>query len=152
MEVLIAHGTESSRRGIVAALSAEGRRFVEFGDGNAGLEALLADEAPQLAIVDWDLPGIDGPELCRLVRDFHLEAAPYLILLAGAAHHGEVGTGLEAGANDCIRTPVRGDELRGRFDMGRRYVTQPRGRIEAAEPSRGCARTTASGVSEATSS
>ena len=84
MDVLIAHGGEESRRGLANALAPLGFRITQAADGADALEALLAQEVPRIALVDWDLPRIEGPELCRLVRDFHVEDPPYVILLAGA--------------------------------------------------------------------
>jgi PleD family two-component response regulator len=83
-----------------------------------------------VAVVDWDLPRIEGPELCRLVRDFHVVDPPYILLLAGSAHHGEVEVGLAAGAHDCVRTPVTSRELQARLEMARRVVELPWGRRE----------------------
>jgi len=137
VDVLIAHRGEVPRKGLVTALKGRGYDLREVGDGNAALDFLLGAEGPRIALVDWDLPGIDGPELCRLVRDFHLEDPPYVILLAAGAHHAEVALGLESGANDCVRTPVAGDELRARLEMGRRLVEVPWGRAPADEVGRG---------------
>ncbi len=83
--------------------------------------------SPRIALVDWELPRIEGPELCRLVRDFHIQNAPYVILLAGAAHTHEVPAGLQAGAHDCVHTPVAAAELRARVEMARRFMELPWG-------------------------
>ncbi len=132
MDVLIAHRGETSRKGLAKALKGRGYDLITVDNGDKALEFLLAGDAPRVAIVDWDLPAIEGPELCRLVRDFHLESPPYVILLASATHHSDVALGLEAGANDCVRTPVAGAELRARVEMGRRLVELPWGRPCAA--------------------
>ena len=142
MDVLIAHGGEASRQSLARALEGRDHGLLEAADGGEALERLLAADAPRVALVDWDLSGIEGPELCRLVRDFHLEKSPYVILLAAAAHHGEVAVGLEAGANDCVRTPVSGAELRARIEMARRFIELPWGREKTASgPLRGDAPT-----------
>lgn len=140
MDVLIAHRGEASRKGLAKALEGQGYDLLEARDGGAALDFLLAGDAPRVAIVDWDLPAIEGPELCRLVRDFHLENTPYVILLAAAAHHPEVALGLEAGANDCVRTPVTAADLRARVDMARRLVEPPWGRADAARDAGDAAR------------
>ena len=130
MDVLIAHGKEGSRRSLAASLEALGLQLREAADGPEALEALLADEPPRVAVVDWDLPRIEGPELCRLVRDFHIVDPPYIVLLAGSAHHEEVQRGLTAGAHDCVRTPVTSTELQARVEMARRVVELPWGHEE----------------------
>ena len=128
MDVLIAHGGEASRRGLVKALRPLDVSLMEVDDGADALEALLGDGVPGIALIDWDLPRIEGPELCRLVRDFHIVHPPYVILLAGTPHGNEVPLGLKAGAHDCVRTPVTPDELRARVEMARRFVELPWGR------------------------
>ena len=125
MEVLIAHGSAGSRRALVQALSAQGYEVVEACDGPETLDVLLGPDAPRLAIVDWDLPVIDGQEICRLVRRYRLAGPPYLVLLAAGRDRTEITAGLEAGANDCLRTPVSGTELRARVHAGRHFVELP---------------------------
>jgi DNA-binding response OmpR family regulator len=127
MQLLIAHKEPVVRAALTRAI-ADGwdgeLDVIESAEGEAALELLLQEDSPRLAVVDWDLPGLDGPELCRLVRDFHLGGPPYVILLA-AARHPDVQTGLEAGANDCIRTPAHAAEIRERVDAGRRFIEVP---------------------------
>jgi two-component system cell cycle response regulator len=130
MDVLIAHGTEASRRSVAGSLEELGLQLREAADGPEALEALLSAEPPRVAVVDWDLPRIEGPELCRLVRDFHVVDPPYILLLAGSSHHGEVEHGLAAGAHDCVRTPVTTGELKARVEMARRVVELPWGHGE----------------------
>lgn len=133
MDVLIAHGSEASRRALAASLAvleSQGVRLREAADGPEALEALLAEEPPRVALIDWDVPRIEGPELCRLVRDFHVVDPPYVILLAGTAHHDHIELGLTAGAHDCVRTPVASAELQARVEMARRVVELPWGHGE----------------------
>jgi CheY-like chemotaxis protein len=125
MDVLIAHGGEASRRSLAKVLLPLGLRLMEATDGAAALDVLLAEEAPSIALIDWDLPRIEGPELCRLVRDFHIQHPPYVILLAGSAHSHEVPAGLHAGAHDCVRTPIAAAELQARVEMARRFMELP---------------------------
>jgi len=125
MDVLIAHGSEGSRRALVRALAGQGFEVVEACEGLAALDTLLESNSPRLAVLDWDLPGIDGPEICRLVRRYRLAGPPYLVLLAAGRDRTEITAGLEAGANDCLRTPVSGAELRARVHAGRRFVELP---------------------------
>lgn len=125
MQLLIAHRDTSVREAlsrVAARLSGDGLDVLESGDGAETLETLLGSDAPPLAVVDWDLPGLDGPELCRLVRQYHEASPPYMILIAGPGH--SVAEGLDAGAGDCVRTPVDGEELRARIEAGRRIAEQ----------------------------
>jgi DNA-binding response OmpR family regulator len=127
MQLLIAHKDAAARAALVRATTGgeDGDlEVIESGEGIEAVELLLQEDAPRLAVVDWDLPGLDGPELCRLVRDFHLGGPPYIVLLA-AGSHPDIEAGLEAGANDCIRTPAGAAEIRERVDAGRRFVQVP---------------------------
>ena len=127
MQLFIAHKDAAARTALARTIS-DGwdgdLEVIESGEGTEAVEVLLQDDAPRLAVVDWDLPGLDGPELCRLVRDYHLGGPPYIVLLA-AGSHADIETGLEAGANDCIRMPARAAEIRERVDAGRRFVAVP---------------------------
>jgi DNA-binding response OmpR family regulator len=127
VQLLIAHKDAASRAALARAIAGDDDsvfEVVECSEGGEALELLLADDSPRLAVVEWDLPGIDGPELCRLVRAFHLGGPPYMVLLAGSGHP-DVGEGLGAGANDCIRIPAPASEIRERVHAGRRFVEMP---------------------------
>ena len=140
MDVLIAHGSEASRRRLAQTLTGPGVGLVEAGQGDVAFDVLTAADAPALALIDWDLPVCDGPELCRLVRACSAAGRPYIILLAGSGHH--LAEGLDAGADDCVRLPADADELRARLDVGRRFAALPwervteEARADAAEPAR----------------
>ena len=127
MDVLIAHDGEAPRQGLAEALGGLDCRLLEAGDGEQALELLVAAEAPQVALVAWDLAGIEGPELCRLVRAHRAAGPPYIILLAGRDQL--LAEGLDAGANDCVHTPADADELRARVNVGRRFAALPWARV-----------------------
>ncbi len=129
MQILIAHKDTAARAALAKAIAGiEDNDFevIESGEGEETLELLLDDHSPSLAVIDWDLPGLDGPEICRLVRDFSTGGPTYVVLLAGSRHP-DIETGLEAGANDCIRTPARASEIRERVHAGLRFVQIPWG-------------------------
>lgn len=129
MQLLIAHKDIAARAALAKAIAGiEDNDFevIESGEGEETLELLLDDHSPSLAVIDCDLPNLDGPEICRLVRDFSTGGPTYVVLLAGS-HHPDIETGLEAGANDCIRTPARASEIRERVHAGLRFVQIPWG-------------------------
>jgi len=127
MDVLVAHGTEAARRELSVMLDAREVQTVEAGDGTRALEILLRSEPPRLALVDWDLPGLEGPELCRIMRDFHLGHPPYIILVTPAGAERDVTAGLLAGANDFVFVPADPADLLTRVDYGLRLVELPWG-------------------------
>jgi DNA-binding response OmpR family regulator len=123
MELLIAHGDASARAAfarVAARVAAQGVDVIEAGDGQEVLERLLSPDGPQVAVVDWDMPEVDGLELCRIVNQFYEARPPYVILIAGPAH--DIAAGLDAGASDCVRAPVDAEELRARLGVARRYA------------------------------
>ena len=125
MEVLIAHGGEASRRALSQALAGRDLVVIEARDGTEALQSVLQPGAPRLALVDWDLPGLDGLEFCRLARQYDVVGQLYVIILSRSGLGRDVKTALDAGANDCVQTPVAGDELRERVELGRRFVELP---------------------------
>lgn len=134
MQLLIAHGDDASRLALMRAvedLVDDDLELIESADGLDTLEMLLATDHPVLAVVDWDLPRCDGPELCRLVRAYRDVGPPYVIVLARGDYR--LAEGLEAGADDCIHTPANGDELRARINVGRRFAELPWDKLLRAE-------------------
>ncbi len=91
-------------------------------DGVEAWEALLAQDAPQLAVLDWLMPRMDGIEVCRQVRHRPDMASMYLILLTSCDHIKDILAGFEAGADDYVIKPCDPEELRARVRVGRRVV------------------------------
>jgi CheY-like chemotaxis protein len=124
MQLLIAHQDAAARAALARAVGGGQDRdlhIIESDSGEEVLKLLLEDRAPRLAVIDWDLPGIDGSEICRLTRDYSTDSPPYVLLLAGSRHP-DVDEGLEAGASECIRTPARASDIRDCVDIGRCLV------------------------------
>jgi sigma-B regulation protein RsbU (phosphoserine phosphatase) len=136
VRLLIVHEDAAARLALarVAATVGGGDLGVtECGQGMEALEMLLSHGSPAIALVDWDLPECDGPELCRQVRTYREAGPPYIILLAKDGH--SIAEGLEAGADDCARTPVPADELRARIGVALRFAALPWARaMSAAAP------------------
>jgi len=123
VRLLIAHGDAGSRdtlREMTRDLTCLGLEPVECGEGTHAMSLLLAANAPALAIVDWDLPGGGGPELCRQLRAVRHSRPPYVILLAPSEDH--VGEAFDAGADDCVQAAAGGHELQARIAAARRLA------------------------------
>jgi DNA-binding response OmpR family regulator len=102
--VLLVEDDRDIAEPLARALGREGYEVSEAGDGRVALEGVLA-APPDLIILDIGLPGIDGLEVCRHVRDLH----PQLPILMLTARDGELETvaGLDAGADDYVTKPFR---------------------------------------------
>jgi sigma-B regulation protein RsbU (phosphoserine phosphatase) len=85
--------------------------------------SLTQSQAPQLAILDWMMPALDGPALCRRIRQDATTAHMYLILLTSRDSRTDVVAGLDAGADDYLVKPFDPEELRARLQVGVRVLT-----------------------------
>lgn len=90
-------------------------------DGN---EAKLAIEAscPQIVVTDWEMPGLDGHELCRWVRAQTLPHYVYLMLLTVRSGLDDLVRGLDSGADDFLKKPIDRDELVARLRSASRVL------------------------------
>ena len=84
---------------------------------------VIQTQAPQLAIVDWMMPALDGPGLCRRIRQDATTAHMYLILLTSRDSRADVVAGLDSGADDYLVKPFDREELRARLQVGVRVLT-----------------------------
>src|SRR6185503_11029796 len=75
-----------------------------------------------MAILDWMMPGADGPELCRRLRKDERHAHMHLILLTARNSREDVVAGLDAGADDYLIKPFNLEELRARVHVGIRVI------------------------------
>lgn len=118
MKILIAEDDLISRRVLAATLEKFGYEVIVAADGAEAWDALQVPDAPQLAILDWMMPELDGVELCQRVRSQPTQNPPYLILLTAKSGKADVVTGLDAGANDYLTKPFDSTELRARVQVG----------------------------------
>ena len=118
MKILIAEDDPVSRRILEATLVKWGYEVSVALDGTEAWEMLQRENAPSLAILDIMMPGIDGLEVCRRVRQLPTTTPPYLILLTAMSSKDEVVSGIQAGANDYLSKPFHRDELRARVGVG----------------------------------
>lgn len=121
-KVLLADDDAISRRLLGSALARWGYEAVMVGDGAAAWEVLSSPDAPHLAILDWQMPGLSGVEICRLVRARSDRHYTYLLLLTARTQQADIITGLDAGADDYVPKPFHPEELRARLRAGRRLT------------------------------
>jgi two-component system, cell cycle response regulator len=133
VKVLIAEDDMVSRRLLEATLTRWGYAVVVTRDGAAAWEVLQGADAPPLAILDWMMPGMDGVEVCRKVRQRGQEPYIYLLLLTTKGRKENIIAGLDAGDDDYLTKPFNPHELQVRLRTGRRIVTLQAELIEARE-------------------
>lgn len=122
MRILIADDDSASRIVLATFLERLGYEVVAVEDGIAAWRVLQLANAPRLAILDLMMPGIDGLELVRRVREIPSMLPPYLIMLSTRSEKVDIVAGLDAGANDYVAKPFDHGELRARVEVGRRMV------------------------------
>ena len=115
---------EPVSRAIVAAMLKKGGYDVRLAaDGEQAWASLQQPDAPTLAILDWMMPGVDGPEICRRLRTIDTPTPTYVILLTSRDAAADVVEGLRAGADDYVTKPPNADELLARIAVGARVVS-----------------------------
>jgi len=122
MRILIADDSLVSRHLLEATLRKWGYQAVIANDGAEAWRILDGPDAPRIAILDWMMPGLSGPEICRKIREKNGEPYIYILLLTSRSLREDLIEGLEAGADDYVTKPFDNHELNVRLRAGRRIV------------------------------
>ena len=130
MRVLIADDEATTRHLIQGTLGKWGFEVLAAEDGTAALDIMKGPNPPEIVLLDWVMPGVDGLEVCRRVRAARLEAPTYIILITARGGLENVIQGLEAGADDYVTKPFDPRELRARLHAGARVVQLQKALLE----------------------
>jgi diguanylate cyclase (GGDEF)-like protein len=109
---------------------------VDTAENGADALAKILNGQYHILLTDWDMPGMDGPTLCKRVREANLSTYVYILLLTGHLTTDDVVVGLGAGADDYVKKPANQAELLARLSAGSRIVTleqslrEAKGKIE----------------------
>jgi two-component system cell cycle response regulator len=122
MQVLIADDDNVSRRMLARTLESWHYEVISACDGNEAWRILERDGAPQLVILDWMMPGMTGPAVCRELRRRSREPYTYVLLLTARTEKQDLIDGLESGADDYLTKPFDAQELRVRLRAGLRIL------------------------------
>jgi len=122
MRILVAEDDSITRRLLQAHLTQSGHEVVACADGGQAWKVLNADDPPNLVVLDWMMPGMDGVTICRELRKREEQGYTYIILLTGKTGTKDVIEGLEAGADDYIMKPFDAHELKVRVRAGSRII------------------------------
>jgi len=120
--ILIAEDEPSSRRMLESVLSKWGYPVVSARDGAEAWDIIQGEDPPEILILDWMMPGKEGVEICRLLRQTPSVRLHYTILLTSRDDKADVVMGLEAGADDYIKKPFDREELRARIRAATRIL------------------------------
>jgi two-component system, cell cycle response regulator len=132
VRILLADDDRVSRRLLQLKLVQWGFEVAEVSDGTAAWAALRAPDGPRLAILDWMMPGLDGIEVCRRVRE---RAVPYIyvVIITAKDRKEDIVAALEAGADDFLTKPFDAFELKARLRTGARILELQESLLEAQD-------------------
>jgi len=133
MRILVADDSRYQRTILQRLIESWGHTVVLADSGDAALAALSTSDPPQLAILDWEMPGLTGPEICASVRKVCDSSYIYIILLTAKDGEAEIAEGLDAGADDFLSKPPNEVELRARVRVGERILSMQDELIQARE-------------------
>ena len=135
MKILIADDSIVSRHLLDATLRRWGYEVVVACDGNEAWHILQSENAPKIAILDWVMPGLTGPEVCRRVRATakDKDIYTYILLLSSKSQREDLIEGMESGADDYLTKPFDQHELQVRLRPGVRILELQHELISARE-------------------
>ncbi len=129
--ILLADDDSIIRMILETCLKDWGYEVTSVTDGLQAWDILQEDNCPNLAIIDWMMPGMDGVEVCKKIREQNKEPYIYIILLTAKSSPQDIIKGLETGADDYLVKPVAPQELKVRLRAGFRIVELQENLIQA---------------------
>jgi CheY-like chemotaxis protein len=118
--IVVAEDDLVSRTLISGLMEKWGFKAVITQDGHEAMAALRAEQGPTIALLDWMMPGMDGLQVCRRVRES--EKMVYVIMLTSLGAKENIVEGLHAGADDYLIKPFDKNELLARIQVGLRIL------------------------------
>ena len=122
MKVLIAEDGGVARKILETNLKKWGYEVIATPNGSQAWEVLNKDDAPNLAILDWLMPDMTGPEVCKKVRSSGTDRYTYIILVTARGQKDDIFEGFAAGADDYLTKPYDKQELFWRLRVGERIL------------------------------
>jgi len=122
MKLLVADDSKVSRAMLSAITKSWGYEVILAEDGEQAWQVMQEYDAPKLLLLDWEMPKMNGIEVCERVIAKDPENPPYIILLTSRSSSGDIVEGLSKGANDYLSKPFDSAELQVRLQVGKRMV------------------------------
>ena len=120
--VLVVEDDERSRNGLVRLLQRDGYEVTVANDGQAAIDILLAPNSPQIALLDWEMPRLDGIHVCWAVRSIPSNPYTYIIMVTAKAEAADALAAFAAGVDDFLSKPMDSLQLLARLRCGERVL------------------------------
>ena len=133
MKILVVDDDPLTLHMVVYRLRQWGHEVISCADGESAWKVLADGMVPNVAILDWMMPGMNGPELCQKIRSKMDCPYVYIVLLTGKNNQEDLIAGLDAGADDYLTKPFHLGELEARLRAGKRIVDLQNELIAARE-------------------
>ena len=133
MRILVADDDAVMRALLEHSLREWGYEVVSAVDGDQAWKILKDADSPRMALMDWMMPGITGPEICRRVRRHSWPNYKYIVLVSAREDRSDIICGFESGADDYVTKPIHPDELQARLRVGLRVINLEDNLVAARE-------------------
>ncbi|MBI3874955.1 MAG: response regulator [Verrucomicrobia bacterium] len=124
LRILIADDEEISRRIVERQLHDLGHELILANDGEAAWALIQKGLTPDIAILDWNMPGLSGIELCRRLVEFRAARPLYVLMLTGRSGEEPEVQALEAGADSFLTKPTSTAKLQARVRAAERLLAR----------------------------
>ena len=121
-KVLIAEDNPVVRKGLNNFLTKWGYTPIEAENGNEAWQKLEEDPGIRLAILDWNLPGLNGMQVCQRLRKREGKPYVYSLIFSSRTSIKEQVMALEGGADDYLTKPAKPSLLKARLKVGQRII------------------------------
>jgi DNA-binding response OmpR family regulator len=132
MRIVLADDSEVTRRMLAATLDRAGHEIVAVADGEAAWAA-YEHHRPPMMILDWQMPGLDGLDVCRRIRQTADGADVFVLMVTGRDASNHLADALAAGVDDYLAKPVTPEHLAARVRIAEGRIAQTTARRRAED-------------------
>ena len=122
IRVLVAEDDDRTRSALVSLLQRHGYHVSVVKDGHEALGTLIKPNPPSIVLLDWEMPQLDGPHVCRALRTIQHQHYVYVIMITGRDSPADLLTAFAAGVDDFLSKPVDASQLLARMRSGERIL------------------------------
>ena len=121
--VLVAEDDPKTQKALIFLLQRHGYAATAVGDGQAALDILTQPDPPSIVLLDWEMPKLDGLNVCRLLRAMPLRHYIYVIMVTARDSAADLLAAFAAGADDFLGKPADTAQLLARMRSGERVLS-----------------------------